>query len=505
MAETSVRTPDPRPPIASLLRDDFALILPFLRALDDVDRCQPSDVALAPRMVAAGLDGLADLVVDRATGGALARNQSAALESFFRKIITDEETGREYLGEPPLPPREPAADIAKVLSVVTDMQAKQSAMEARLAAATAVKHGPLFSVAADTYHEKLRLAHGDGYDELKYVRHRKAVFLQLCGDKPVNEYTQEDLQTFVNDVRHLPPNISKDADYRVEDVRRYIAEAKLQGVKGLSESTLVNNYLGKVKTILRDGCAGEGIPFTLEGVRIVIPKGVPKARHRLAPDYAALNRVFRAGIKSGMLAEAILPLLGFLTGRRLGLLTFLRREDILRYHDCWVVPPRDSVWDGTRWVAVPFKTDESLTYFVLHDVLGEIGFVDWARRGQGFMFESLHEAKDPADAASKRMARLFRAAGLDPRLFSMFHGLRHAKIALDRELKLDPRAIRLQVGHELGGVHEHYGDHGMNRSELFAVARTELPPEIDLSVFRGLDFEALAAVRPRRGRPRKER
>ncbi|MXP63912.1 hypothetical protein E0493_11205 [Roseomonas sp. M0104] len=504
MAEASIRTPDPRPTVASLLRDDFKSILPLLRGLDDADRCQPSEATLAPRMVAAGLDGLADLVADRTTGSALARNQGAALESYFRKVITDEGTGREHLGEPPLPPREPTADIAKVLSVVTDMQAKQAAMEAKLAAATAVKHGPLFSAAADAYHEKLRLAHGDGYDELKYVRHRKAVFLKLCGDKPVNQYTQDDIQNFVNDVRHLPPNISKNPDYRIEDVRRYIAEAKARGAKGLSESTLVNNYLGKVKTILRDGCASAGIPFTLEGMRIVIPKGVPKARHRLAPDYAALNRVFRAGVESGMLAEALLPLLGFLTGRRLGLLTFLRREDIQRYHGCWVVPPRDSVWNGERWVTVPFKTDESLTYFVLHDVLAETGFIDWARRGSGFMFESLHEAKDPADTASKRMARLFRTAGLDPRLFTMFHGLRHAKIALDRELKIDPRAIRLQVGHELGGVHDNYGDHGMNRSELAAVARAELPPEIDLSVFRGLDFEALAAVRPRRGRPRRE-
>jgi integrase len=504
MAEGVTRTPDHRWNVASLLRDDFAALMPFLRGLDDVDRCQPTDATLGRRMIAAGLDGLADLFTDRMTGGSLARNQGAPLESYFRKVITDEGTGREHLGEPPLPPPEPTTDIARVLSVVTAMQTKQVAMEAKLAVATAAKRGPLFSFAADAYYEKLRLAHGDGYDELKYLLHRKAVFLQLCVDKPISEYTQEDFQHFVNEVRHLPPNVSKEPDYRIENVRRYIADAKAGGTKGLSESTLVNNYVGKIKTILRDGCASAGIPFTLDDMRIVLPKGVPKARHRLAPDYAALNRVFCIGAESGMLAEVMLPLVGFLTGRRLGLLTFLRREDIQRYHDCWVVPPRDSVWDGNRWVTVPFKTEESLTYFVLHDVLAEIGFIDWARSGQGFLFESLHEAKDPADTASKRMARLFRQAGLDPRLFNMFHGLRHAKIALDRELKVDPRTIRLQIGHELGGVHENYGDHGMNRSELAAVARVELPLGIDLSVFHDLDFEALAAARPRRGRPRKD-
>lgn len=505
MGETEVSPPDLRTIVTPKLQQDAEFILPLLRGLNDIERCQPTSPALGPRMAAAGLHGLADLVADRRTGGALARHQGPAMESYFRRVITDEVAARAHLGEPPLPLVEPVGDIAKLINVVTEMHAKQQVMQAQLSAVATVKSGPLFSVAADAYYEKLRAANGDAYDELKYLRHRKVVFLHLCGDKPVNEYTQKDLQDFVNEVWHLPPNISKHADYKIEDVRQYIAEAKARGTKGLSESTLVNNYLGKVKTILRDGCSNANVPFALEGVRIVIPKGVPKAHHRLAPDYAALNRVFAAGIATGMLAEAMLPLLGFLTGRRLGLLSFLRREDLMRYHDCWVVPPRDRVWNGERWVAVPFKTTESLTYFVLHDVLAEIGFIDWVRGGKGFVFESLHEARDPADTASKRMARLFRAADLDPNVFSMFHGLRHAKIAMDRVLKIDPRAIRLQVGHELNGVHEQYGGHGMNRTELAAVSRIDLPPEIDLSIFHGLDFEAMAAVRQNKGRPRKPR
>ncbi len=504
-----------RTEIVARLRSDAMALLPLLAGLDDVDRCSPSVPELAPRMVAAGLDGLADLACDRAQGGILARNQGKALEGYFRRVITDEATAREHLGEPPLPMTGSAAGsstdllgmfaemAAKQDARAAEMAARQEAMAAQLAAMSAKARGPLFSQAADAYYTTLLEAHGPTYDELKYILHRKAVFLALCEDKPVNEYSQQDLQTFVNDVSFMPPNISKTEDYDIQDVRRYIEQAKTAGVRGIAESTLVNNYLGKVKTIIRSGCLSAKIPYPLENARIIIPKGVRKKRVRLAPDYESLNHVFAEGVASGMLTEAMLPLLGFLTGRRLGLLTFLRREDIIRYHGCWHIVPRSVVWTGEKFDVVPFKTDESLSGFVLHDILDRIGFIEWARSGTGFIFDSLHDARDPADNASKRMSRLFRKAGLDPRLMAKFHGLRHAKINRDRELKIDPRTIRLQVGHETADVHEGYGQVGMNRTEAQEIAEAPLPSEIDLSIFNKLDFAALASIRPFRGRPRK--
>ena len=65
---------------------------------------------------------------------------------------------------------------------------------------------------------------------------------------------------------------------------------------GLSESTLINNYRGKIRTILRDGRIGASIPFPLELARFVVLSGMPKPRTRLAAYYAALKRVSQAGI-----------------------------------------------------------------------------------------------------------------------------------------------------------------------------------------------------------------
>jgi len=63
------------------------------------------------------------------------------------------------------------------------------------------------------------------------------------------------------------------------------------------------------------------------------------------------------------------------------------------------------------------------------------------------------KARDPADAAQKRMGRLFAASGMPRGQIGSFHSLRHGKISLDREAALPEHMIRHQVGHEAGDVH----------------------------------------------------
>ena len=72
------------------------------------------------------------------------------------------------------------------------------------------------------------------------------------------------------------------------------------------------------------------------------------------------------------------------------------------------------VYDEARKIykVVPYKTGNSLRFFVLHDMFRRCGFVDWARaQDEGFIFRMLQNCKDPADAASKRMNRLMKQGG----------------------------------------------------------------------------------------------
>ena len=480
--------------------------LPALLALD----FDPADLPVdhGREAVASSLDGLVDLCGRELSGiDPVPAPHRASLDRYYGRLVKDESLARAHLGLPPSV--RPAVDpvLSQLLAAVTATQRQSEALATEMRAFKASqepKVGPLFSVAADTYYEEMAATRGAHHDELKYVRHRKAVFIAICGDRPVTAYTAADIQTFMNRARFLAPNQSKLPGYDIANVLEYISDAEATGAPGLSESTLTNNYVAKVKTIIRAACDAAELPYMLGGRRLKVPKGVPKPKAKFLVDHDAANRLFTAATASGLLAETMLPLLGYLTGRRLGLLAFIQGEDIHQHDGVWLVTPRDIVRDNQgNWVTVPFKTGESLTSFVLHDLLVRIGFVDWARRQGGFIFSSLHETKDPADTASKRMCRLYDKAEIDRATYKMFHGLRHAKINCDRDLGIASRTTRLQVGHELIDVHDAYGGAQMRRSELHTVAYAELPTEIDFTAFSGLDFDRLAAARSSAGRPTK--
>ncbi|SCY34645.1 hypothetical protein [Microvirga guangxiensis] len=501
--------------VGRAVRDHLTALLPVLRGLDGVGRladgsAPASSAAIAGRMAETGLNGLIGIAADRISGAsALVAAEAPVLDRYYLGLVTDEGATRAHLGLPPLAPTAPASAAParndELAGMLRELMASQAALQAQIAgmAPQEQDRGSLFSEASRTYQDKLRNAHGADYGELSYLRHRTDVFLAFMEDKPVGRYTQDDLQAFIDQVAYMPANASKDDDYDMARIREIVEDNRKLARRPLSRSTLKNNYVGKIKTIIRAGCRQAQIPFQLDDLRLIYPKISPPKRQRTAPDYELLNQIFAKGVASGELTKALLPLTGFVTGRRIGLLSFLRGENIRRYHGVWIaIPPNVITVDGSYQI-VPYKTQESLSFFVLHNFLDEIGFIDWARRREGFIFPSLHEGVvDPADTAQKRMGRLFRAAGASPHLLETYHSLRTAKINFDRDLKIDPRTTRLQVGHELLDVHEEYGG-SLRRSELHEIAKAPLPTEIDFTVFRGLDFDGMAANRPSRGRPKR--
>jgi integrase len=297
----------------------------------------------------------------------------------------------------------------------------------------------------------------------------------------------------VNEICYLPPNYSRRKDYNVANVKHYIAENKIAKKVGLSENTLLNNYVPRVETIIREGCRSVGAPYPLADLKIKTPKRAPVARQQIPPDYASLQRVFQAGKDSGVLADLMLPLLGFLTGRRLAILVNLRGEDIIQYFGMWVIAPQSVVVvDGER-ITVPIKTNASLQFYVLNNFLESIGFVEWARKQTGFVFASLHDGiSDPEKTASKRMGRVFKSAGVSRAFLQTFHSLRHARRNEDRDQKVDPATSRRQAGRKPGDQHDEYGGGVITRLEVEGLASAALPDGISWQIFRGLDFNALA-------------
>jgi hypothetical protein len=99
--------------------------------------------------------------------------------------------------------------------------------------------------------------------------------------------------------------------------------------------------------------------------------------------------------------------------------------------------------------------------FVLHGLLDAIGFVDWAMgRGDGWIFEAMHEHSDPSNYASQLLNRRLVAAGARGASIETVHSLRGDGIDGLRDAEIAARASQLQSGHSFGNLHDEYGHIG---------------------------------------------
>ncbi|OLP56016.1 hypothetical protein BJF92_19480 [Rhizobium rhizosphaerae] len=210
----------------------------------------------------------------------------------------------------------------------------------------------------------------------------------------------------------------------------------------MARKTLDEGYLAVVKAAIRSAITAGGFSDPFAGAKITIPKTAASPRKATPIGFTKMNGPFRAGIESGLMEDIMLPLLGHLTSRRLGLLIHLRGTDIReQYPDVWVGQvTRLSNVNGT-WTTIPVKTQDSERYFVLHDFLKQIGFIDWAiSQESNFLFPNIMNLKDPSKSGSSYMQRLFVKAGIKPKSGGesngrreVFHSLRSGNIQDMRE------------------------------------------------------------------------
>jgi hypothetical protein len=313
---------------------------PLLSGLDAAADVESNSEKVAQMMIQTGLDGLISLGLDRKSQGMLATADGSALEGYYTRIIRDEPTARAHFGLEPIPL--PKAQMQRMVDNVDEIKSELSALRLRLQP----RIGPLFSEAADALHAKLSKARGADHPATKDIKRRKIAFLQLMLDKPVEQYDEDDVQNFVDQIQHLHPDYSTQKDYDVHKIKQYIAENKKSGGQRLAQNTIENNVLPPIFGIIRYGCKKAKLEYPLSKCKIIIAPEVPKPRNQVPPDYETLNRIFRKGIATEVLVDALLPPLAYVVGRRLGILAYLRAEDIRHYHGCYIVAPKDILLVG---------------------------------------------------------------------------------------------------------------------------------------------------------------
>lgn len=361
---------------------------------------------------------------------------------------------------------------------------------------------PLFSQIAREYLATRIANTSEENKDIETARSRINLFMELIGDHAVDTYTLTDLQAYVEFLKYWPAK-PKNRD-NSKTPRQIIADNADLHLKPLSRKTLQDGYIPVVKSVIAHGTTIYGYTSQVAGTHLKYPETAAASIPSEPLSYDKISKLVKTGVQTGLLDNAMLPLLGLLTGRRLGLLIHLRGSDIReKYKGVWVAQTEGVQLRRGRWSRVPYKTDASVTFFVLHNFLVDIGFVQWAvERGENFIFPELMRLADPSRSASSYMGRLFQRANIKEARGEVFHSLRGGFIEEASNQDVERRDRKLQSGHQLGeDEHELYGFRALSERKARKIANLQLNPEIDLSVYQGLNFVKMAAKKRDSGRP----
>jgi integrase len=314
-------------------------------------------------------------------------------------------------------------------------------------------------------------------------------FLEICGDKPINAYCQEDGVKFKDVQAELPVHRQKALfkGMSLVAIARKAIELRRNGddIPVLTPLT-VNDKIGTVSLFFewaKTRCANVVNPAAGQGIRRRKNRRQAKKVHPWSTD--ELNRMFAAPIYVGWESESRwtepggtilrqsakfwVPLIGLFSGMRLGEIIQLRVADVkekdgIQYFD--VTPDGPDLADDEAVDTEEeksLKTSSSRRGIPIHKKLFDLGFEEFLafRRASGSsrVFPEYEKAKDDGSWSkqfSKHFTRFRESIGVT-RPGVRFHSLRHNVEDALRNAGV-PKEVRDAVqGHGENGVSREYG------------------------------------------------
>ena len=236
---------------------------------------------------------------------------------------------------------------------------------------------------------------------------------------------------------------------------------------GKSAATVSKKYLAAVRAVLTWAHVNDRLPTNeIKDVKQATPKKVftrergyttPEAVRVLKASVAYMppTAANRSNRESGHItaAKRWVPLLCAFTGARVTEMTQLRKEDVRRAEDCWILritPDAGSVKTG-QFRDVP-----------LHRQVVALGFIDFVNSAEpGPLF---HNAQSPdkylkgARATAGRLSDWLQDQGLVPEGLQPSYGWRHRFKTQGRELGASDRVLIATQGHPGSTASDGYGD-----------------------------------------------
>jgi len=403
-----------------------------------------------------------------------------------------------------------------VLEKINNLSAQLASMQGGIETVverSAPKILPLLSTGMKDYIDikapELKPREGKDSKYVKYtIPNAVDTFIKFAGDKPANQYLPSDLEKFTQALARLPSNWSKlkmFKDLAVKEAGDRNARLR-QPNPTLSAASIVRGYITPLTGTVDWICRQHDVRSPFVDVKAKAPKTAKAEQDRDPLSLPQLNALMAEASHRSNPAERWLPLLGFLTGARVADLVNLQGRNVQRVTEHWTPAelamldeedrPTEDGWlfdvtgdviiDG-RHIRRDAKNNVSRRLIAVHSILDELGFVAWARQRKGFIFDELHrQAQDPAAAASKRMSRLFKSAGVKVNGSGqdVFHCLRHNAKDWLRDGGILERTINRHVGHASKQVGDRYGSKPLRPKEICILSVVPLPKGLDLSGYR---------------------
>lgn len=346
------------------------------------------------------------------------------------------------------------------------------------------------SIAAEVVLSARRRAKGDGSVPDRYQERLEtavAAFIDIIGDLPLRKYLPIHMQDFATVMAEVPRNRSKYLEFKGLPLRR-IAEKNKKRKPPLPclGTTTIQGAVSEVLNLWGRATAGIDGVKDLKSYRITMPSAAAKRTVREGLPVGNLNMWIAAAAaqKPREGYKKWLPLVGMLTGMRLGEIVWLQVSDLVEQSGHTIIDLRLPLVINRQQVERRLKTETSPRIVALPPALIEAGFVDYARnvRKRGFVFSAFHTADDPADAASKQMTNWMKKLGIHERQRQTFHSLRHnAKHWYANEF--GERTADRQLGHAPANVSRSYGFPVLQAEEIEKIAEMPIPRGLDLSPF----------------------
>ncbi len=240
--------------------------------------------------------------------------------------------------------------------------------------------------------------------------------------------------------------------------------------EGIKPSTVLKVHLAAVRSVYRVWVEDDLLPLNpAAGVVVGISKA-RRERERGFTDDEALSILKAAKrpiggkrLKTNLAAIRWAPWLCAFTGARIGEMTQLRKEDVFKQGDIWVlkITPEAGDVKGDQFRNVP-----------LHKQLIEEGFLEFvAKSPSGPLFytpdpkRSPDATKTPWSKVAQVIAEWVRKdVGITDTRVPPNHGWRHRFVTIAREVGMDSEKREFIIGHALPGMSQEYGDmRGLHR------------------------------------------